>query len=72
MARISTYHHGDRLIKPSDSIAVKYGHSVKVSEERTQEFAYQNVDPCIVHVPRVYRFFSKNEPKEPMLRKVLI
>ena len=61
-SRVSRYHHGDRVVKLSDKIAVKYGHGVKDSEARTQEFAHRNADPSIVHVPRVLRFFSRKQP----------
>ena len=51
---------GDRVIKVSDRIAVKYGYGVTAAEAATQEFAYNRVDSNIVHIPRVYRFI---EPK---------
>jgi hypothetical protein len=63
--RISTYHHEDQVIKLSDNIAVKYGHGVKVSEAKSQDFARRNVDPSIVHVPQVHRFFSWQAPSWP-------
>lgn len=51
------------MVKLSDDIAVKIGGLVTASEARTQEFANQNTDPTIVHVPRVYRFFERDEPR---------
>lgn len=51
---------GDRVIKVSDHIAVKYGYGVTAAEAATQEFAYNPVNSNIVHIPRVYRFI---EPK---------
>lgn len=50
---------GDPVIKVSDDIAVKYGMGVTAAEAATQEFAYNSVDPNIVHVPRVYRFIER-------------
>ena len=47
---------GDRVIKVSDRIAVKYGYGVTAAEAATQEFAYNSVDADIVHIPRVYNF----------------
>lgn len=49
---------GNRVIRLSHSIAVKYGFGVAASEAATQEFAYHHVDPSIVRVPRVYRFYQ--------------
>lgn len=49
---------GDRVVKVSDHIAVKYGYGVTAGEASTQEFAYNNIDPDIVHIPRVYRFIE--------------
>lgn len=56
------YGRGYVWVKLSDDITVKYGYLVKEQEARTQEFAHKNTDPTIVHVPRVYRFFDRNEP----------
>lgn len=47
---------GDRVIRLSDDIAVKYGSSATGAEATTQDFAYNSVDANIVHIPRVYRF----------------
>jgi thiamine kinase-like enzyme len=60
--RIGGHQYGDRVVKLSDEIAVKYGHGVKDSEARTQEFAHRSVNPGIVHVPRVHRFFLRKNP----------
>lgn len=53
---------GAPVVKLSDGIAVKFGHGVKSAEARTQEFARQNTDANIVHIPRVYRFFERHDP----------
>ena len=60
--RLSRVHHGDRVVKLSDTIAVKYGYGVRESEAKTQEFANRNADPKIVHIPRVHRFFVHRDP----------
>ncbi|PMD63973.1 uncharacterized protein K444DRAFT_650930 [Hyaloscypha bicolor E] len=60
--RIGGHQYGDRVVKLSDEIAVKYGHGVKESEARTQDFAYRNANPSIVRIPRVHRFFLKIDP----------
>jgi hypothetical protein len=49
---------GNRVVRLSESIAVKYGFNVTESDAATQDFAYYHVDPGIVRVPRVYRFLS--------------
>ncbi|ELR05315.1 hypothetical protein VC83_01570 [Pseudogymnoascus destructans] len=57
---ISKYKGAIRVIKLSNDIAVKFGRGVTAAEARTHEFAYQNVNPNIVHVPQVYRFFERD------------
>ncbi|OBT45920.1 hypothetical protein VE00_04191 [Pseudogymnoascus sp. WSF 3629] len=57
---IGGYEGAIRVIKLSDDIAVKVGRGVTAAEARTQEFARQNVNPSIVHVPHVYRFFERD------------
>ena len=49
---------GKRVIKISDTIAVKIGYFVTAAEAATQKFAYENINPNVVRVPRVYRFFE--------------
>jgi aminoglycoside phosphotransferase (APT) family kinase protein len=49
---------GNRVIKISEKIAVKYGFGVTATEAATQDFAYRNIDPSIARVPKVYRFFQ--------------
>ncbi|KAK9849880.1 hypothetical protein MYU51_013051 [Penicillium brevicompactum] len=56
--------YGDKVIKISDHIAVKYG-GVQVSEATTQEFAFNRVDRNIVHVPEVYRFIEPKPSTNP-------
>ena len=47
---------GDRVIRLSDDIAVKYGSGATGAEATTQDFPCNSVDANIVHIPRVYRF----------------
>lgn len=53
---------GDRIIKVSDHIAVKYGYGVTAAVAATQEFTYSRVDSSIVHIPRVYHFVEAKGP----------
>jgi aminoglycoside phosphotransferase (APT) family kinase protein len=55
---------GNRVIKLSDDIAVKYGPGVTASEAATQEFAHRKANPALVHVPRVYRYFRRDADKD--------
>ena len=56
---IGGHKYGDKVIKISDDIAAKYG-SVQASEAITQEFAFNNVDRSIVHIPMVYSFIKSS------------
>lgn len=42
----------------SSKVAVHYGWGVWPSRAAMQHYAYMNVDPVIVRVPQVYRFFT--------------
>ncbi|OBT59723.1 hypothetical protein VE04_00213 [Pseudogymnoascus sp. 24MN13] len=57
---IGGYKGAIQVIKLSNDIAVKVGRGVTAAEARTQEFTHQNVNPSIVHVPQVYRFFERD------------
>ncbi|OBT77589.1 hypothetical protein VF21_04587 [Pseudogymnoascus sp. 05NY08] len=57
---IGGYKEAIRVIKLSNDIAIKVGRGVTAAEARTQEFAHQHVNPSIVHVPQVYRFFERD------------
>lgn len=50
------------MVKLSENIAVKFGYGVTACEAKTQEFAHRNVDANIVHIPRVYRYFQREDP----------
>lgn len=46
------------MIRLSDGIAVKHGLAF-ACQARTQEFAYRHLDPSVVRVPRIYRYFQR-------------
>lgn len=52
---IGGHKYGDKVIRISDHVVVKYG-GVQECEAITQEFAFDNVDGTIEHVPKVYRY----------------
>jgi aminoglycoside phosphotransferase len=45
------------VVKISSNIAAKIGRRVAPSEAETQTFAQKELDPSIVYVPKVYRYF---------------
>ncbi|KAL1967707.1 hypothetical protein VTN77DRAFT_2964 [Rasamsonia byssochlamydoides] len=55
---IGGLYEGNHVVQLSDDIAVKYGNGVTSAEAATQQFASEHLDPNIVRVPRVYRFFT--------------
>lgn len=65
-AKIGGQEYGDRVIKVSEQVAVKYGSGVTASEAATQDFAYRKTDRRVVHIPRVYRFIESNESPDPI------
>lgn len=52
---------GYRGVKLSDKVAIKFGEWFFEDEAENRERARELVDPEIVHVPRVYRFFRDEE-----------
>ena len=50
---------GRKIVKVSEQAVIKFGIGVTESEANNQRGAYQLLDPSIVRVPRVYRFFSQ-------------
>ena len=50
-----------RIIKASEQAVIKFGIGVTESEANNQRGAYSLLDPSIVRVPQVYRFFTKGE-----------
>ncbi|KAJ5621362.1 hypothetical protein N7528_006145 [Penicillium herquei] len=51
--------YGNKVIKISDRVVVKYG-GVQESEAAIQKFAFNTVDRNIVHIPEVYRFVESS------------
>ena len=52
---------GRSVVKISEKEVIKFGLGVTESEANNQREAYQLLDPSIVRVPQVYRFFTKGE-----------
>ena len=52
---------GRRVIKVSEQAVIKCGIRVTESEANNQREAYLLLDPSIVRVPRVYRFFTQGQ-----------
>ena len=49
---------GRTIVRISEQVVIKCGLRVTESEANNQRGAYLLLDPCIVRVPQVYRFFS--------------
>lgn len=60
---ISGEKRGNRILKISNSLVVKYGFSVTEEEARNQRRASQLLNPDIVRVPQVQRFFRDDSGK---------
>ncbi|MCJ1395822.1 hypothetical protein MMC18_008708 [Xylographa bjoerkii] len=50
--------YSEKVIQISDCAVIKVGIGVKKEEAQNQEKAYNLIDPRIVRIPRVYRFFT--------------
>lgn len=59
---------GRKVVKIGDDTVVKYGRSVTKFEFENLKIARALVDPNIVHVPKVYRFFTDDGGKFGYLR----
>jgi serine/threonine protein kinase len=55
---ISEFEGGLSVIKISESAVVKFGFGVTQLEAQNQQQAYKLIDPTIIRIPRVYRFFT--------------
>jgi hypothetical protein len=49
--------YGNQLVRISEHLAVKFGIGVERQEAKNQNYAHRYVDPDILYVPRVFRFF---------------
>ncbi len=52
---------GRRVVKVSEQAVIKFGIGVTESEANNQRGAYLLLDPSIVRVPQVYRFFTNGQ-----------
>ena len=52
---------GRSVVKISEQVVIKFGLRVTESEANNQREAYRLLDPSIVRVPQVYRFFTKGQ-----------
>lgn len=50
---------GRKVVKVSDRMVMKFGIGVREEEANIQKLAGEVVDPSVVRVPLVYRFFTK-------------
>ncbi|KAF2189863.1 hypothetical protein K469DRAFT_701148 [Zopfia rhizophila CBS 207.26] len=50
--------YGNRVVKLSDTVVVKYGIGVRKQEADNQYYAYQHVERSILRVPKIFRFFK--------------
>ena len=49
---------GNKIVQISDQIVIKFGLKVTNAEAVNQSAVYNLVDPQIVRVPKVYRYFQ--------------
>jgi serine/threonine protein kinase len=54
---------GNLVIKLSGNTVVKFGIGVTAEEANNQRNAFELLDPSIVRVPRLYRFFTRDNPR---------
>ena len=52
---------GNRVVKLSEDVVVKFGMGVKAEEAENQRKAYDLLNPAIVRVPRTYRYFANED-----------
>lgn len=57
---ISEFEGGLSVVKISESAVVKCGFGVTQLEAQNQQQAYELLDPTIIRIPRVHRFFTYN------------
>ena len=54
--------YGNLVLKLSQHAVIKYGLGVTYDEAVNQEYAFNHLDPKIVRVPKVYRYFHHESP----------
>ncbi|KAJ9622148.1 hypothetical protein H2204_011655 [Knufia peltigerae] len=52
---------GNKVLRLNESLVVKFGVLLSEDETRSQMKAYEILDPAIVRVPRVHRYFQDSE-----------
>ncbi|KAJ5715782.1 uncharacterized protein N7483_012963 [Penicillium malachiteum] len=57
--------HGDKVIKISEQVVVKYGY-VQESEAATQELAVHAMDRNVIHIPEVYWYIESHRSLQPV------
>lgn len=58
--------HGNRLVKISKDVVVKFGIGVRKQEAENQIYARHYVDSAILYIPQVFRFFEVAYPEFTM------
>lgn len=53
--------YGNKVIKISSQAAIKFGFGVREAESINQSKVYELVDPHVVRVPKVHRYFQDTE-----------
>ncbi|MCJ1345566.1 hypothetical protein MMC31_003773 [Peltigera leucophlebia] len=53
--------YGNKVVKISDQAVIKFGVGVTEAEAVNQSEVYELVDPQVVRIPKVYRYFSDDE-----------
>jgi aminoglycoside phosphotransferase (APT) family kinase protein len=52
--------HSNLVVKLSEEVVVKFGWGVTAEEAHNQRKAFELLDPTIVRVPQLYRYFTQN------------
>ena len=55
--------HGNLVVKMSDKVVIKFGLSVTSGEACALKFASQKVNPNIIKVPKIHKFFTRELDK---------
>jgi serine/threonine protein kinase len=58
---ISEFEGGRSVIRISEEAVVKCGFGVTQLEAQNQQKAYEMIDPSVIRIPQVYRFFSNRD-----------
>lgn len=55
--------YGNKVVQISGQAVIKFGVGVREAEAVNQSKAYELVDPQVVRIPKVHRYFSDNEDR---------